>query len=130
MSERTHWDGCWRERTHHECAVARCEELERERDARALADAIYPTGAAPLGDAIRRIGEMKDERDAALARAGVAEKDAARLDWIEQMLFERKWSGTIGEPSYWQMAGPYRHTLVRMRGENLRAAIDAARAEG
>lgn len=33
MSERTHWEGCWRERTHHECAVARCDELERERDA-------------------------------------------------------------------------------------------------
>ena len=31
MSERTHWDGCWRERTHHECAVARCEELDEEQ---------------------------------------------------------------------------------------------------
>lgn len=30
---RTHWDDCWRERGHHNCAVARVERLEAERDA-------------------------------------------------------------------------------------------------
>lgn len=32
MSERirTHWDGCWRSRDHHECAIARVERLEAE----------------------------------------------------------------------------------------------------
>lgn len=28
--ERTHWDGCWQERTHHDCALARIAALEAE----------------------------------------------------------------------------------------------------
>jgi len=27
--ERTHWDDCWRYKSHHPCWVARCERLER-----------------------------------------------------------------------------------------------------
>lgn len=26
--QRTHWEGCWRDRAHHECAVRRVEELK------------------------------------------------------------------------------------------------------
>lgn len=30
MSEgRTHWEGCWRDRTHHACAVAEIERLQQ-----------------------------------------------------------------------------------------------------
>lgn len=29
---RTHWEECWRERSHHACAVARIEKLEAERE--------------------------------------------------------------------------------------------------
>lgn len=76
------------------------------------------------------LAERTKERDAAIRSAEAAEKDAARLDWIEKAFFERHWSGTLGEPSYWTMVGPFRHTLQRMRGKNLRDAIDAARAEG
>ena len=28
--ERTHWEGCWRERTHHDCALVRIAALEAE----------------------------------------------------------------------------------------------------
>ena len=27
---RTHWDGCYRERGHHNCAVAKIDQLEEE----------------------------------------------------------------------------------------------------
>ena len=32
MSNRisTHYEGCWRDQKHHECAVARCERLQAE----------------------------------------------------------------------------------------------------
>jgi hypothetical protein len=26
----THWEGCWRDPSHHACAVARCEQLRIE----------------------------------------------------------------------------------------------------
>lgn len=52
-----------------------------------------------------------------------AGEDAKLLDWIERNLFERKWGGTLGEPSDWYVRGDYRHTTQRMRGENLRDAI-------
>lgn len=32
--ERTHWEGCWRERTHHECALVRIKALEIKVEAR------------------------------------------------------------------------------------------------
>ena len=51
------------------------------------------------------------------------------LDWLSAQIFERKWDGTLGRPSYWQMAGPYRHALQKMRGETLLEAIDAALAK-
>lgn len=62
-------------------------------------------------------------------RAIEAERDALRADaeWIEQALFERKWSGTLGESSQWHLVGSWRHIVHRMRGETLREAIDAAR---
>ena len=55
--------------------------------------------------------------------------DAERLDWLESVIFERHWDGTIGRPCYWSMAGPYRHTLQKMRGNTLREAIDKAAEE-
>ena len=62
-------------------------------------------------------------------KAEEAPSDGELLDWLEAHLFERKWSGTIGQPSGWYMAGPYRHTMQHMRGESLRAAIRAAIAQ-
>ena len=32
--EHTHWEGCWRERTHHECALVRIKALEIKVEAR------------------------------------------------------------------------------------------------
>ena len=52
--------------------------------------------------------------------------DSDRLDWLERHLFDSHWDGTIGRPKEWRMAGPYRHTLVKMRGNTLREAIDRA----
>lgn len=60
------------------------------------------------------------------SRLAEAERDSQRLDWLERHLFEGKWDGTIGRPKSWYMAGPYRHTLQRMRGDALREAIDLA----
>lgn len=60
------------------------------------------------------------------ARLAEAERDSQRLDWLERHLFEGRWDGTIGRPKSWHMAGPYRHTLQRMRGDALREAIDLA----
>lgn len=65
----------------------------------------------------------------AAARLASLEADAGRLDWLEAHLFDKSWSGTIGDAPMWRMAGPYRHQLTKMRGSDLRAAIDAARAE-
>lgn len=31
-NDRTHWDGCWRDRTHHACAVAKIEELQAKAE--------------------------------------------------------------------------------------------------
>lgn len=58
------------------------------------------------------------------------EADSARLDWLERELFDRKWDGCLQHESTWHMAGPYRHALAKMRGETLRAAIDAVCAGG
>ncbi|GAC1478398.1 MAG: hypothetical protein NVS1B6_19720 [Steroidobacteraceae bacterium] len=53
-------------------------------------------------------------------------RDAARLDWVAKTLFERKWCGTLEQPSEWYVVGSYRHITQKMRGETIRAAIDAA----
>ncbi len=69
------------------------------------------------------------EQGAQTHKAEDSPSDGELLDWLEAHLFERKWSGTIGQPSGWYMAGPYRHTMQHMRGESLRAAIRAAIAQ-
>ncbi len=63
-----------------------------------------------------------------MSNAATPLTDAERLDWLERHLFTRCWDGTIGQPCYWQMAGPYRHTLQKMSGNSFREAIDNARA--
>ncbi len=71
----------------------------------------------------RMMWDVANDREARLAEA---ERDSQRLDWLERHLFEGRWDGTIGRPKSWHMAGPYRHTLQRMRGDALREAIDLA----
>ena len=66
----------------------------------------------------------------ALVAQAADQKDAARLDWLEQNLFDRNWGGTLGRACSWSMVGPYRHTMQLMRGDTLRAAIDAALSRG
>lgn len=140
-------------------AYSRISELERGRDALQaeidlLRAPVSPSNLRDLGEflanlldedrwpaaerwlnaALAERASLIAERDAAIRQEDAsfrrAEEDAARLDWIEMAFFERHWSGTLGEPSYWTMVGPFRHTLQRMRGKNLRDAIDAAREEG
>ena len=95
-----------------------------------------PDGRTYQADSpLRCCGLEQRERvpaDVAMARifrAASEPDDSELLDWLEAHLFERKWSGTIGQPSGWYMAGPYRHTMQHMRGESLRAAIRAAIAQ-
>lgn len=60
-------------------------------------------------------------------RVGPVESaDSRRLDWMELNLFERKWGGTLGQSYDWYVRGDFRHTTQRMRGNDFRAAVDAA----
>lgn len=53
-------------------------------------------------------------------------RDTARLEWIETHLFVHSWSGAIGSLWNWSIAGDWRHTVQKMRGNTVRDAIDAA----
>lgn len=96
------------------------EQWAYERDADGLA--VVPRDVAELLQ--ERLATVTAERDAALARAERAEAD---VQWIEDRLFERKWSGSLGESSKWHLVGPYRHIVQRMRGETLHEAIAATK---
>jgi len=50
------------------------------------------------------------------------------MEYLQTRIFERKWDGTIGRPETWNMAGPFRHELVKWRGPSLVDAIDSAKA--
>lgn len=55
--------------------------------------------------------------------------DSERLDWLERVLFDKHWDGTLGRPCTWHMVGSYRYIVRAMRGPTLRDAIDAAAKE-
>lgn len=59
-------------------------------------------------------------------------QDAKRLDWLNQTLFMSKWNGVIdsGSKVTWSIAPDYRHTTLKMAGNTLREAIDAAMQGG
>lgn len=82
--------------------------------------------ADPYRKSALMAAEAADEIESLSSRLADAERDAERLDWIEANLIEGKWDGTIGRPKSWHMVGPYRHELQKLRGDNLREAIDAA----
>lgn len=71
MGDRTHWNDCWKERTHHDCAVARIYE----RDARiAELEAAQPvTLLAALDASIKRethLGQLCGEAASRIAERG------------------------------------------------------------
>lgn len=76
---------------------------------------------------IAHVHSIGEQNNSLRERIAELERDAGRLDWIERWLFERKWSGTLGQPSDWYVASNYRHIVHKMKGETLRAAIDAAK---
>ncbi len=45
------------------------------------------------------------------------------LEWVEKNLLEPHWDGTIGRPRTWQIRGPYRHELIKLRGATLTEAV-------
>ena len=102
-------------------ALAAHNELLRELLAEARNR--YAVHAYPL---TRIDTALAAETVTAADQPSVAACDATRLDWLERNLFSHHWSGTIGQPWEWHMAGPYRHTLRLMRGNSFREAIDAA----
>lgn len=56
--DRTHWEGCWRDRAHHECAVAKIERLEAE-GSKLLATAEEQLNT--LDDLVQRIEEWEGD---------------------------------------------------------------------
>jgi len=82
-----------------------------------------------------RLVAPPDEISALRARLAAAEARAERceraLEWIRRKLFVQSWSGTLGAPQDWRIAGDYRHTTQRMKGPTLLDAVEsAALAEG
>lgn len=76
--------------------------------------------------------QMHDHYQAGV-RAGMGQsQDAKRLDWLNQTLFMSKWNGVIdsGSKVTWSIAPDYRHTTLKMAGNTLREAIDAAMQGG
>ena len=43
----THWEGCWRTRGHHDCAVAKVEAMEAERSAQTTFDPMVQDYSGP-----------------------------------------------------------------------------------
>lgn len=89
-----------------------------------------------LNETLRAAGWGQGEIDSAYEtiakleeRLAECEKDSGRLDWLERVIFHKTWSGSIGDPHTWSMAGPYRHVMQYMKGSTLRVAIDAAIAK-
>lgn len=65
---KTHWEGCWKERGHHECAVLRVEELEAERDEASRRSAIDQEQADTMTDEAGRLAERVAELEAEIER--------------------------------------------------------------
>lgn len=69
---------------------------------------------------------------ALLDRVEKAEKDAARVDWLQTKLFTNRWNGVVGKGCFtqWSMAPDYRHSLTTMQTGDIeidfRGAIDNA----
>lgn len=74
----THYDGCWRDRGHHNCAVAEVERLRRNDPGMPLGDI-----ADTITDLRRASGELTEQLTQCVMdlTAALAEKDAeiARL---------------------------------------------------
>jgi hypothetical protein len=88
------------------CELCECQSMKRDAEAMELQHQATITAQAAELEALR--------------------KDATRLNWIEDNLFERKWDGTIGRLCDWYIRGDYRHTTQTMKGNDFRSAIDAA----
>ena len=71
---RTHYDGCWHDRRHHDCAVREIERLRRERDELRAALGTYGRHSDDCDDANAYNGERRGScgcgLDAALREAG------------------------------------------------------------
>lgn len=115
--ERTHWEGCWRERTHHECALVRIKALEIKVEARE-----------------KRVAELEaalaDERwRREAAEVKTSPKDSARMLWLVRD------SGVdqIGEIDLHAEASIYAQIFGRAEANDddyiaaIRTAIDSAR---
>ena len=90
----------------------------------------YHIELAAKNDEVERLKELvrKHSNDAMNYHADV-EKANDAFEWLERKVFEGKWDGTLGAPKSWHMAGPYRHELVKMRGNTLLEAIYNAMKE-
>ena len=97
-----------------------CESCALVLEARALR--MKPININPLAEMQAQLAERTRERDAAIARAEAAEKDAGRLDWLDKQCGRdsgytlMRLSADVSTGYAHKMRGPY----------TARAAIDAA----
>lgn len=60
---RTHWDGCWKDRAHHGCAVALAERLEADLQARREHTVAVCVSGASCGICYVPIAQVTDSLD-------------------------------------------------------------------
>lgn len=120
--------------THGAAMVKRWRECEAQQDAPAMVGDEWIAKAHKLASdlSVRQLGSKfrADAREAfdshLRQRVQPASGDAKFLVWLSTNLFERKWGGTIGNPCEWHLRGDWRHTIQRMKGPDIRAAITQA----
>ena len=129
IDQRTHWDDCWRERSHHDCAVARIESLLMELASQSVPinmdefRPMTPSEHVKVNNALRaRI----DELEAKLA----AEREARGIDTNHLLCAlaaereRREEAEAVIHTCQWAMRQP----LDGWKGECERKALDEARA--
>ena len=79
-------------------------------------------------DVLARNARLIDLAEVLERELTAAQKDAERLEWLEQKLFMSAWNGVLdsGSNRDWRIHSGYRHVTARMQGGTFRNAIDAA----
>jgi hypothetical protein len=72
-AERTHWNGCWEHRGHHDCALAEIRRLRADVDLYKPMAMGFMAGANDLHDALARLTEENGRYREALTKIAGAQ---------------------------------------------------------